>query len=261
MSTNTTTTGCIKTAAACIIGDEILSGKTRDTNTNFLAKYLFDLGIDLRRVEVIPDVEEDIVETVTRLSRKFDVVFTSGGIGPTHDDITYSSIATAYGDTVEYHEDTMRRMLRISPHLELTEARKRMALLPSRSEVFFPSEEFWVPLAVVNQNIHILPGVPRIFQQLLTDFRPQFETLASGQKFHRKLVGTMWAESKIAKILRDAQEELGERAKIGSYPKWNNSKVNVVISFVGKDEGLLEEYAKKIALLVDGFEITEEHDA
>ncbi|KAK9729670.1 hypothetical protein K7432_000077 [Basidiobolus ranarum] len=254
------TTPCIKTAAACIIGDEILSGKTQDTNTNFLAKYLFELGVDLRRVEVIPDVEADIIESVTQLSKKYDIVFTSGGVGPTHDDITYSSIATAFGDRVEYHEATLQRMVRISPQLELTEARKRMALLPSQSQVFFPSDDFWVPLAVVNKNVHILPGVPRIFQQLLNDHRSHLETLVSGQKFYRKLIGTMWAESKIAQVLSDVQEELGEKVKIGSYPKWKNSKVNVIISFVGKDEGLLIECAKRVIPMVDGFEISGEED-
>ncbi|ORX91005.1 Molybdopterin binding protein [Basidiobolus meristosporus CBS 931.73] len=244
-----------KTVAACIIGDEILSGKTRDSNSHFLAQYCFDLGLDMRRIEVVPDVTEDIVESVRRLSANHDYVFTSGGIGPTHDDITYEAIAEAFNQKVAYHEPTLARMQQISPHLELTLPRKRMALLPEKAQVFYTSHSLWVPLAIVS-NVYILPGVPKLFKLMLEDYRPSIATELSGTaKFHRKLIGTLWMESKIAQVLSEAQNNVGAEVKIGSYPKWKNDTVNVVISFVGKDLSKVESCADLVKTKIEGFDM------
>ncbi|KAK4052079.1 hypothetical protein OIV83_002373 [Microbotryomycetes sp. JL201] len=106
--------GYVRSAGCILIGDEILNGKTRDSNANFLAKACFDLAIDLKRVEIIPDDEDEIVEAVRRMHRSYDLVITSGGIGPTHDDITYESIAKAFDVELEYHEETKKRMAALS---------------------------------------------------------------------------------------------------------------------------------------------------
>jgi molybdenum cofactor synthesis domain-containing protein len=101
----------VSTAGCLIIGDEVLNGKTKDTNSNYFAKFCFDRGIDLKRIEVIPDDEDDIVEAARRMTSKYDFVITSGGIGPTPDDITYQSLAKAFdGEPLEYHDETLRRM-------------------------------------------------------------------------------------------------------------------------------------------------------
>lgn len=138
----------VRTAACLIIGDEILNGKTRDTNTNYLAKLLFDVGVELKRIEVISDEEDEIIEAARRLSRTYDVVFTSGGIGPTLDDITYPSLAAAFTKgELEYDQETIKRMgamnsrARGEQNEEQKTARLRMALFPKGSVPFFVHEE------------------------------------------------------------------------------------------------------------------------
>ena len=165
-----------------------IAGKTKDSNSNFLAKTLFDLAIELKRIEVIADDTEEIVEAVQRMSKNYDLVITSGGIGPTHDDISefgprranrsrtdfapsaYESIAKAFDTPLEYDEETKRRMVHLSKRKpdapEQTEeqktARNRMALFPKGAEVLFVQEDLWVPVVRVNGNVCILPGVPSV---------------------------------------------------------------------------------------------------
>ncbi|KAK9712155.1 hypothetical protein K7432_007335 [Basidiobolus ranarum] len=209
----------------------------------------------MRRVEIVPDITEDIVESVKRLSANHDYVFTSGGIGPTHDDITYESIAKAFEQKVIYHEPTLSRMRQVSPNLELTPARKRMALIPENARIVYTSHGLWVPLAIIS-NVYILPGVPRLFQQMLEDYRPEMAAELSGTaKFHRRLIGTLLMESRIAQILSEAQEEVGTAVKIGSYPKWKNDTVNVVVSFVGKNPAMVESCADLVKSKIEGFEM------
>lgn len=170
----------ISTAACLIIGDEVLGGKTVDTNSAYLAKWCFNLGISLKRIEVIADDESEIIEAVRRMSDGYDFVVTSGGIGPTHDDITYQSIATAFNLPLKLHQETFEKMKLLSkPHPNqptfdwevdspARRAKLRMAELPTdesrdlKKQVLFPQEDLWVPVSVVNGNIHILPGVPRL---------------------------------------------------------------------------------------------------
>ncbi|OZJ06212.1 hypothetical protein BZG36_00783 [Bifiguratus adelaidae] len=269
-------------AAICIIGDEILNGKTKDSNTNYLARFCFDLGVDLKRVEVIPDDEADIKETVRRLSDRFDLVFTSGGIGPTHDDITYGSIAAAYNLPLALDNKTCEDMVRLSvqrdPKWDLTNARKRMATFPSPATILRPVPELWVPVVVVNGNIHILPGIPRLFEQLLQGLKPHILSVkqkkleaagfsGEGQvgyaRYYRSQVGTSLPEGAIADALTDIQAKVKSRdIKVGSYPKWGGvsdaqgRQVRVVVSVVGRDEAGVKEVADEIRQAVDGWEVT-----
>lgn len=163
----------VNTAGCLIIGDEVLNGKTRDSNSNYLARWCFDLGIELKRIEVIADDEDEISEAVRRFAQNYDFVVTSGGIGPTPDDITYESQAKAFGAMpLEYHDETLKRMeahqkTRSYSHEQTEEmltARKRMALFPTDGEgcsvdVIFPCEELWVPVVRMKGRVHILPGV------------------------------------------------------------------------------------------------------
>ncbi|RKP37156.1 putative molybdopterin binding domain-containing protein [Dimargaris cristalligena] len=183
--------------AACIIGDEILNGKIQDTNVRYLARACFQLGLTLQRVEMVADDHADIAEAVRRLAARYDHVITTGGIGPTHDDITYEALARAFGDgKLVYHQPTLDRMERISPSQQPSprsrsinssrgtadetsavaaaaahHARRRMALLPEHAQVVFPCEHLWVPIATV-ENVAIFPGIPALFQTMLDAWLP-----------------------------------------------------------------------------------------
>ncbi|TPX68033.1 hypothetical protein SpCBS45565_g03333 [Spizellomyces sp. 'palustris'] len=269
-----------QSVACLIIGDEILNGKTQDTNSNYLAKKCFDFGLDLRRIQVVPDVEQDIIESVRELSRRYHWVFTSGGIGPTHDDITYQSIAKAFDLPLAYHEPTLEKMRTIMPltlvdnksrtnppPLVMTEARKRMALLPvdpngeERARVVFPSTQLWVPLVIVNENVHILPGVPKLFRILIDRyFETHVRPTLSLSSYSRVLIGTSLFEGDIAPILTDLQEKVqSEGIKIGSYPRWRPSgvpvdewNVRVVVSLLGRDKEALDKWGKVVVQKIQG---------
>ncbi|KAJ3249885.1 hypothetical protein HDU77_007302 [Chytriomyces hyalinus] len=249
------------TIACLIIGDEVLGGKTRDTNSQFLATLCFNAGLSLRRVVVVPDEETDIAEQVRLLSAKYGHVITSGGIGPTHDDITYSAIANAFNVPLIRHEETITRMQAIamardpSKPFDMNAGRIRMATLPSQpSKISFPCSDLWVPVVTVNDNVSIFPGVPRLFQQLVSYF--VHDTIVPSvpglKKFVRVQIGTPKMESEIADVLTRWQAEVDPLGiKIGSYPKWAPEDVvdadgvtqslRVMVSVVGQDEDAVEK--------------------
>ncbi|KAJ2352634.1 hypothetical protein GGF43_003707 [Coemansia sp. RSA 2618] len=251
------------TAAFCVIGDEILSGKTQDTNTVELAQKCFALGVDLRKVDVVPDTTAEIVQSVRQLADAHDVVVTSGGIGPTHDDITYSAIARAFDDRLEHHEPTLARMRRIMartgasvlPDAGGTDAERacaRMALLPATAAVTYPCDELWVPVVRV-RNVHVLPGVPRLFARLLTAYLPLVAAEAGAASgFVRALVPTRMRESLLAPILSRVQEKYaGHGIKVGSYPQWP-LHAQTVVSVVGQSAKHVEACHRELCgLLLD----------
>ncbi|KAI7901951.1 MoaB/Mog domain-containing protein [Cokeromyces recurvatus] len=250
------------TAACCIIGDEILNGKTRDSNANYLAKYLFELGVELKRIETIPDDYEAIKETIKRLSSQHDLVFTSGGIGPTHDDITYSALAKAYNLSLKLDQETCQRMEQVSkqrfPDWKLTEERKRMALFPEPSEKLRNHNDIWVPVVVVNKNIHVLPGIPRLFEILLESLKPHFRALLGDhpEAYHRVQVATQLKEGDIAPFLTQLQNQCKERhIKIGSYPNWGEGKdgARVVVSVVGKNVAEVNAIGEELVKGIEGW--------
>lgn len=228
------------TAACVVIGDEILTGKIQDRNSHVLARVLFERGVRLIRVETIPDVLTDIAETVRRLSSSVDCVFTSGGIGPTHDDKTYEGVARAFGRTLACHEPTLERFEayhRSKGRGPLNEARRRMALFPEGCEAW-TTGELWVPLVVV-ENVHILPGVPELFEQMLHAHAHRF----SGLPLWRVELFTDQFEGDIADTLDRAQAAHPEIA-IGSYPQYGEDvafKVKVTL------EGLVQERVESLA--------------
>ncbi|KAI9206197.1 molybdenum cofactor synthesis domain-containing protein [Polychytrium aggregatum] len=256
-----------------IIGDEILNGKTLDTNSNYLAKACFQHGLELKRIAVVPDAQEEIADSVLEMSSKYQYVFTSGGIGPTHDDITYESIAKAFDLPLVLHEPTIRRMENIKSAqtgkrwiftddpADVVKARERMALLPTgpNARVEYPCPHLWVPISIVD-NVHILPGIPKLFRDLVDDYFRDF--LASSQRFHRLLIGTAQLESTIAKALTDIQADASRQdVKIGSYPLWAaegqaGRNVRVVVSVVGRDQASVEQWAQRITAAVDGHPYT-----
>jgi molybdenum cofactor synthesis domain-containing protein len=243
-----------KTAAAVIIGDEILNGITLDTNTQVLAKFLFSLGIEFKKVEIVPDQEEPIVDSVRRLSSMFDYVFTSGGVGPTHDDVTYESIAKAFDLECDFHEPTLEKMkLHYASRMEeLNESRKRMAYFPEGSQVHYASKTRWTPIVQV-KNVYILPGIPQLFKELLEEGEYLFKDSKMPPK-HRVIVYTNFAEGDIAEFLRNTQAKYTD-VKIGSYPTMEPQKegYSVKITLEGDNLERIEEVARNIQRQYAGF--------
>ncbi|PKK54487.1 hypothetical protein CI102_1116 [Trichoderma harzianum] len=267
----------IHTAACLIIGDEVLGGKTVDTNSAYMAKWCFSLGINLKRVEVIEDDESDIMEAVRRMSNRYDFIITSGGIGPTHDDITYPSIAKAFNLPLKLHQEAYEKMKKLSkPHPKqpnfdwnvdspALKARLRMVELPTDesrdlSEQFiFPKEDLWVPVAVVNRNVHILPGVPLLFQKLLDGLKPHVIPRLEGKETHRILISTPLPESEIAEYLTQLEAKAKPHGvKVGSYPRWGLKRNTVTL--VGKDKDYLESLVAEAEEAVQGKRVSKEDE-
>ncbi|GAA99926.1 uncharacterized protein L969DRAFT_93417 [Mixia osmundae IAM 14324] len=252
------------TSAAClIIGDEVLNGKTHDSNSNFLAKQLFDLGISLKEIQVIPDEEERIIEAAKRMTASYDLVVTSGGIGPTHDDITYDSMAKAFGVELKYHDETIHRMYEMGKKRyaeqkqteEQMQARKRMALLPNPAEVLFVQPDLWVPIVRLGGKLCILPGVPRLFQQLTIGLLRYLPLPPSDMKPYRHLIHTKQPESSIAPFLTSLQNRVKEEGiSVGSYPKL---LAGVDVSLIGKDLARLQELGQEVVKELDGKVVAE----
>ncbi|KAF4910255.1 hypotheticall protein [Colletotrichum viniferum] len=264
-------TRTIHTAACLIIGDEVLGGKTVDTNSAYMAKWCFNLGINLKRVEVIEDDESEIVEAVRRMSDRYDFVVTSGGIGPTHDDITYQSIAKAFDLPLVLNQDAFERMKKLSkPHPNqpdfdwnvdspALQAKLRMVILPTdekrdaSKQCLFPHEDLWVPVNVVNGNIHILPGVPRLFEKLLDGLKPGIVprlTDPDGKGLCRVLISTPLPESAVAGYLTQLAAKVEPKGvKVGSYPRWEQ---NGTVTLVGRDQAYIESIVDEVVAGVNG---------
>ncbi|KAJ2848460.1 hypothetical protein J3B02_003949 [Coemansia erecta] len=280
-----------------LVCDEILNGKALDANSQVFAQRCFALGVELEKIEIVPDKHQAIIESVQHLSRKYDIVFTSGGIGPTHDDITYEAIGRAFSCNLRYHEPTMARMRQImarrasSNHARWTApdpkgtpdqiACARMALLPEPAAVTYPCDQYWVPVVCVNQNVHIFPGIPRLFAEMVTAYLPGLVSRLSShapQAFVRILIGTQLRESVIAPVLEKLQARYAPMGiKLGSYPNWlppqlqkqqegsgsksgseigiKTSEPLVVLSAIGKDACSLDACKQDLCELLEGFEI------
>ncbi|TDH73325.1 hypothetical protein CCR75_000545 [Bremia lactucae] len=243
-------------AAVCVIANEVLTGKTLDTNSHWIAKFLFRRGIDLKRVVVIPDEEEAIMSTVKELSQSVGpsgYVFTTGGIGPTHDDITYESVAKAFGRRVEIHEATMAQLEASMAKLsgDMTEGRKQMARLPAGCKTL--TTEFWTPVAIV-ENVYILPGIPSMVRAMLTANEKYFV----GVPIFRAIVQTQRLEGDIAAQLTVVQHAHPNIA-IGSYVNLTRDETgvkdtsfNTRLSIEGRDQNEVKEVRNEIANLFDG---------
>ncbi len=200
----------MRTAAIILIGNELLSGKVVDTNAAWLIGRLRGLGVDLRRVVIVPDVQGEIVAEVRRCSAAFDAVFTSGGVGPTHDDITLASIAAAFDAPLERHP-TLEALMRRHFGDRLTGDHLRMADLPAGTELIVGGEIRW-PVILV-RNVYVLPGVPEIF-------RAKFDSIAErfrGGAFYLRSVYLDADEGTIAARLRALEAAHG--VSVGSYPR------------------------------------------
>lgn len=224
-----------------VVGTELLNGSIADANTPWLAKLLYSRGVDLVRVEFIPDDPKDIQDTVLELKRRVGpdgFVFSSGGIGPTHDDVTYEALSAALGATLKLHEPTVQRMKEVYDRrgLELNAARLRMATLPDPCEVLV-TPGLWVPLVQL-QGVYILPGIPKLFQSMVSAHQERFTGIAH----HSKTLYTHLGEGDIAGPLAKIAAE-HSKVTIGSYPNVHDSPdqaFNVKLQLNGRDPAAVE---------------------
>lgn len=210
----------IITAAMMVIGDEILSGRTKDRNIGHLADILTTIGIDLKEVRIVPDDEDEIVAAVNALRTKYTYVFTTGGIGPTHDDITADSIAKAFGVPCDYDPAAyaMLEKTYAARGIEFNEARKRMARMPVGA-VHIDNPVSVAPGFRIG-NVHVMAGVPAIFQAMMDNVVP---TLTAGAKMLSETIHCPYGEGTIGGPLTEIQKANPETI-IGSYPKYLDGK-------------------------------------
>lgn len=206
-------------AAFLIIGDEILSGRTADENLNFLAQELTAIGINLSEVRVVKDIADDIIFAANQLRTKYDYVFTSGGIGPTHDDITSESIAKAFGDIYEKNEQAAAILEKFYGKENINDAKLKMAYLP-RSATLLDNPVSSAPGFRIG-NMFVMAGVPKIFQAM---FFAAKKELPTGDIVKSVEIKISLGESAIAKELSDLQNNFKEVA-IGSYPFKNGTAI------------------------------------
>ncbi|UIP07674.1 molybdopterin-binding protein [Erythrobacter sp. SDW2] len=232
----------IYTAGLVVIGDEILSGRTHDKNIAQVASWLQVQGIRLAEVRVVPDVMEKIVAAVNALRAENDYLFTTGGIGPTHDDITVDAVAEALGLGVEVHPDARAILERYytSRGLELTEARLRMARAPAGAELI-PNRMSGAPGIRIG-NIFLMAGVPHITAGMLDALTG---TLEGGMPLKSETIGCWTAESEVADILRKAEQD-HEGCQIGSYPFFREGKVGANFVIRSTDAEALADCARDL---------------
>ncbi|SDF99822.1 competence/damage-inducible protein A [Bosea robiniae] len=225
MSVNESSSAIIVTAAILVIGDEILSGRTKDKNIGYIAEYLTNIGVDLREVRVVPDVSEEIVAAVNALRGRYTYVFTTGGIGPTHDDITADAVAAAFGVAID-HDPRAVAMLseRFSPE-ELNEARLRMARIPAGAELVANAISKAPGFNI--GNVYVMAGVPAIMQAMLDVIG---STLQTGAKMLSDTVRAGLREGDIGGPLAEVARAHPE-VSIGSYPFWSETgpDTNIVV--------------------------------
>lgn len=212
-------------AAILIIGNEILSGRTQDKNVAFISNWLNSkCGISVSEVKIIPDIEKIIVENILYFSKKFNYVFTTGGIGPTHDDITAQSISKAFKVKYEYHKKAFKILEKYYGKKKFNDGRKKMAKMPRGVKLILnPSSA--APGFMI-QNVLSLPGVPSILISMIENCR---KYLIKGSKIHSETINLYTVESNISKKLGLIQKKYKQFVEIGSYPFFRLGKIGVAI--------------------------------
>ncbi len=227
----------VVTAALLVIGDEILSGRTKDKNIGYIAEYLTEIGVDLKEVRVVADEMDAIVDAVNALRHAYTYVFTTGGIGPTHDDITADAVAEAFGVGLSPHPDVVAMMKAHyeSINIELNEARLRMARVPDGG-VLIENEISKAPGFRIG-NVHVMAGVPTIMQAMLDGAAKMLKT---GRKVHSRAVEAQMGEGTVAGPLGAVQADYPD-ISIGSYPYFDGRRFTTQIVLRGRDEAVLDQ--------------------
>ena len=221
-----------RTAAIVVIGNEILNGKSEDQNARFLIGELYRLGVSLRRIVIIPDVLDEISAAVRECSEKFDYVFTSGGVGPTHDDVTIEGVARALNRRV-VRNPRLESLIRNYFGADADEPRLRMADVPENAELVGEQQLRWPVLAA--GNVFVLPGVPEHFRSKFEAIRERFRI----EPFHSRAVFTRQDEFDLAiSLSRVASEH--PAVEIGSYPNFQSSEYRVKITLESKEQAAVE---------------------
>ena len=227
-------------AGIIIIGNEILSGRTKDLNTSVLSKWLNSIGIKVVEARTIQDIEEIIISTVNELKQKFHYVFTSGGIGPTHDDITAESISKAFRLKYEIHKEAYKILEKYYGTNDFNEGRQRMSRMPSKANLLLNPASgapgFYV------ENVFCLPGVPSILESMLPSLANK---LVGGEPILSKTISLRTLESEIAKPLKQIQEKNND-VDIGSYPFFRKGKMGISIVIRCKDQSKIENCSSQI---------------
>jgi molybdenum cofactor synthesis domain-containing protein len=210
-------------AAILIIGNEILSGRTQDTNTSTLANWLNSIGVKVNEVRVIPDIEKKIVDTLKVLKKENDYVFTTGGIGPTHDDITAESVSKAFGLKYEIHKEAYKILEAYYKPGEFNEGRQKMVWMPEKAELILNPTSGAPGFSV--ENVFCLPGVPSILKSMLGGLKNK---IVGGEPILSHTISLRTVESEIANSLTKVQD-LNKDVEIGSYPFFHAGKLGVSI--------------------------------
>jgi len=234
------------TAAIIVIGNEILSGKVVDTNAAFLSRELRQLGVALRRILVIPDELDVIAAAVRELQPAHDVIFTSGGVGPTHDDVTIAGVAQGLGRQVVRHP-VLEEKIREFSGARINPARLKMADVPEGAQLIFEGELAFPVLQV--ENIYILPGIPDLFRDKFLAMRAPF----AADPFFLRVIYTRATESAIAEHLNATLSAFPE-LQLGSYPKLDDSDYRVRLTLESKDQSYVNRaFEHLLAQLSVGF--------
>ena len=231
--------------AILIIGNEILSGRTKDQNVSYLASWLNNnLGIKIEEVRIVPDVEKKIIDSVLHLSKNYNYVLTTGGIGPTHDDITAKSVSKAFKKKYSYHKEAFA-ILKKYYGKKFDDPRKKMSKMPKGSKLIHnPSSA--APGFII-KNVICLPGVPSILKSMTNNLR-QF--LKPGIKIYSLTVSAQTVESKIAKGLEAVQKKYKRFVEIGSYPFFRLGRIGVSVVIRSSNKNSLQSCHKDIIKVI-----------
>jgi molybdenum cofactor synthesis domain-containing protein len=222
-------------AAILIIGNEILSGRTQDTNTSTLAIWLNSIGVKVGEVRVIPDIEKTIIDTVNLLRKNYNYVFTTGGIGPTHDDITAQSISKAFDLKYEIHKEAFKILEAYYKPGEFNEGRQKMTWMPSNANLILNPTSGAPGFNV--ENVFCLPGVPSILKSMLGGVKNK---IVGGEPIKSLTISLRTVESEIAESLTKVQNDNNE-VEIGSYPFFQAGKLGVSIVVRSEDQSKIDQ--------------------
>jgi len=234
----------MQTACLIVIGNEILSGRTQDANIAWLAKELNECGVRLMEVRVIPDIEETIIHTVNACRPQFTTLFTTGGIGPTHDDITSAAIAKAFGLPLTRHPEAERRLLAHYKPEQINAARMKMADMPQGAALI--DNPVSIAPGFVIGNVYVMAGVPSIMQAMFASIRHQ---LKGGAKMLSRTISVYITEGTIAAGLSAIQNDFPE-VEIGSYPFVRGTRLGTSLVARATDAGKLAAASAKIKTML-----------
>ena len=229
-----------KNSGIIIIGDEILSGKTQDKNSRFLSKELGKRGVDVLEISVIPDIEDEIIKKVKLFSSNYDYVFTTGGIGPTHDDITALSVSRAFKLKYEQNKEAKNILEKHYKKKELTKARQKMSFMPRGATLIYNPVS--AAPGFIIKNVYVLPGVPMILKPMVLEYLTNYFTI---NILPQVRISTKLSEGMIGEFIGQIQKN-NKEVTIGSYPYFKNDNFGVSLIMKSENRKILNQVSKKV---------------